>query len=345
MYRPNSTWTWAFVATTTVQGAIVLAFESYVFALFQTSLKGDAKTSSSEQTIPTFLTLYIFGFLYELCLVYDALRLKNTIQIIGLCMYNLALLIYAAIQMTQINDAVNQLENSDKGPLIDPTVWSAVKPFLVAIPCIIAFGTISMSFVARKLYDEFAWTIYKHISADLRMKRRYLTYQIYIALLKFDFFFFIGFTIQFIVIVAQHGSVEFYLTIAAIPVTIIILLMGGFFTRRESKLGMIAIILLYIAGLAYFIFKLVRMYEPIRSLQYKDVRKSLTTFAVLAIVLILLTIINAVMCTVNFAQGLKPYIASRKVESEDEKPSMMEMPDIPSQNKYGAPVPSRMTID
>ncbi len=30
MYRPNSTWTWAFVTVTTIQGAIVLAFEAYV---------------------------------------------------------------------------------------------------------------------------------------------------------------------------------------------------------------------------------------------------------------------------------------------------------------------------
>ena len=150
----------------------------YVFDIFQTSLRGDAKNNDTEETIPTFLTLYIFGFLYELCLVYDALRLKNTIQIIGLCMYNIALLIYAAIQMTQINEAVQALLSAPRGPLIDPTTWSAVKPFLVAIPCIIAAGTIAMSFVARKLYDEFAWTIYKHISADLRMKRRYLTYQV-----------------------------------------------------------------------------------------------------------------------------------------------------------------------
>ena len=120
--------------------------------------------------------MYIFGFVYELLLAYDALRLKNTIQIIGLCLYNLGLLIYAAVQMAEIKDAVTQLRTRTS---IDPTTWSAVKPFLVAIPCVIAVGSISMSFVARKIYDEFAWTIYKHISADLRMKRRYLAYQVH----------------------------------------------------------------------------------------------------------------------------------------------------------------------
>ena len=106
-------------------------------------------------------------------LVYDALRLKNTIQIIGICIYNLGLLIYASVQKDQIHDAIYDLSGN-----IDNDVWDAVKPFLIAIPCVLAGGTIAMSFVARKLYDEFAWTIYKHISADLKMKRRYLTYQV-----------------------------------------------------------------------------------------------------------------------------------------------------------------------
>lgn len=138
-------------------------------------MKGNATNLPGSKTIPTFLTLYIFGFLYQLILVYDALRLKNTIQIIGLCIYNVGLLVYAAVQWIQIQDAVRDLER-DGG--IDPTVLSITKPYLTAVPCVIGLGTVLMSAVAWKLYDEFAWTIYKHISADLRMKRRYLTFQV-----------------------------------------------------------------------------------------------------------------------------------------------------------------------
>lgn len=108
-------------------------------------------------------------------LVYDALRMKNTIQIIGLCMCNVGLLIYGAVQVNQINTAVNELTSPG---YIKPEVWGQSKPFLIVIPCLVGVGSILMTFVAWKLYDEFAWTIYKHISADLRMKRRYLTYQV-----------------------------------------------------------------------------------------------------------------------------------------------------------------------
>jgi len=210
----------------------------YVFATFQIDTKDGSQDQTPTRTIPTFLTLYIFGFFYQLVLVWDALRLKNTIQIIGLCLYNVGLLIYGSVQMEQIKQAVITLAAVGD---INLSIWGQTKPFLIAIPCILAVSTALLSVGAWKLYDEFAWTIYKHISADLRMKRRYLTFQIYISLLKFDFFFFLGFTVQFVVIVQTHQS-EFALTIAAIPVTIFILIMAAVFTRRENLTGMVVII-------------------------------------------------------------------------------------------------------
>jgi hypothetical protein len=135
------------------------------------------EATSYVKTIPTYLTLFIFGFIYQLLLVYDSLRLKNTIQVIGLCVYNLGMLIYAAVQVDQIKTSIYSLETGGYIPPGDQ-VWSNVHPFLVAAPCILALGTATMSFVAWKLYEEFAWTIYKHISADLRMKQRFLTFQV-----------------------------------------------------------------------------------------------------------------------------------------------------------------------
>ena len=164
--------------------------------------------------------------------------MKNTIQVVGLVMYNVGLLIYGAVQMDQIRDAILELAEDD---YIRKDIWSDTQPYLIAIPCIIAVGTVLMAACAWKLYDEFAWTIYKRISADLRMKRRYLQYQIYISVLKFDFFFFLGFTVQFVVIVKGRGP-EFGLTIAAIPVTILILLASAWFVRKESLAGSIVVI-------------------------------------------------------------------------------------------------------
>ncbi len=135
------------------------------------------QATPSVKTIPTYLTLFIFGFIYQLLLVYDSLRLKNTIQVIGLCIYNLGMLVYAAVQVDQIMKSIYQLEDEGFIPPGDQ-VWNNVHPYLIAEPCILALGSVTMSFVAWKLYKEFAWTIYKHISADLRMKQRFLAFQV-----------------------------------------------------------------------------------------------------------------------------------------------------------------------
>lgn len=145
----------------------------------------DQEKTSSAKTIDVYLSLFVFGFLYQLVLAWDAVRLKNTIQVVGLCLYNMGLLIYAGVQTDQIHDVVTGDYSS--GAINDPAdqrldvpiqLWWKIRPSLVAIPVIISFFTIVLCGIAWKLYQEFAWTIYKNISADVRMKRRYLIFQV-----------------------------------------------------------------------------------------------------------------------------------------------------------------------
>jgi hypothetical protein len=148
-----------------------------VFANFTKHLQGDWRHAggSEVRSIPTYLSLLIFGFVYQLVLVYDALANKNTIQIIGLCIMNLGILVYTAIQIDQIKDATKALISKH---MIEEGYWGIVQPYLITLPCVIALGSVLLGYAAWKLYDEFAWTIYKTISADLRLKRRYLVYQV-----------------------------------------------------------------------------------------------------------------------------------------------------------------------
>src|SRR5271154_2358277 len=111
------------------------------------------------------------------------------------------MLIYSAIQIEQIHDAIVATElvttlNFDPWPSTSNYHWGllltrciGVHPFLIAVPCVIAMAGIILLFIAFQLFDEFGWSIYKHIGASVQMRQRYLIYQIFVALLKFDFFF------------------------------------------------------------------------------------------------------------------------------------------------------------
>jgi len=80
----------------------------------------------------------------------------------------------------------------------------------------------------------------------------YQWYQIMICLLKFDFFFFSGVTmqvclmaktwmcsylilLQLLIVVLQQNSAEFGVTIAAIPIVLILLILCGLAVQREVK--------------------------------------------------------------------------------------------------------------
>jgi NADH:ubiquinone oxidoreductase subunit 6 (subunit J) len=144
-------------------------------------------------------------------------------------------------------------------------------------------------------------------------------------------------------VVKNTTDVEFGLTVAVLFITMILLLLAAYWTRKESFAGMMVIILVYFCALAYFLFKLVRMYaaNPKRIEDYKPARKSLTTFSVITILLVLATIIVACMCTHNFNKGLKPHLRRRKpgAAAESGKPYNTEMPHL------GGSAPNRMTID
>ena len=149
----------------------------YVFVTFQESFRPGTTLLAYKKVTLTYLTIFIFGFLYQLVLAYDSLRQKNTIQVIGVCIYNVGILIYASIEYDQIQTAVQYLAGHNH---IDDSMklWTAVQPYLLALLCVIVLFSFALLFVAWKLYYEFAWAIYKHINADLRMRRRLLVFQV-----------------------------------------------------------------------------------------------------------------------------------------------------------------------
>lgn len=162
---------------------ILMASRSYVFVTVQNDLDPAAYQVPSGRTVRLYLFLFILAYLFELIVVYDALRLSSMIQVVGVCIYNLFLLTYAAVQPLHIEKDFNTLSKSlaeGTRPILPPDLdtWHRVRPILLGVTLVQSVATAALLYIAFKLHAEFAWLVYRVVHADLSMKRRLLNFQV-----------------------------------------------------------------------------------------------------------------------------------------------------------------------
>ncbi|KAK3827006.1 MAG: hypothetical protein J3R72DRAFT_374325 [Linnemannia gamsii] len=272
---------------------------------------------NESRSIPAYLIVFVFAQLFQLVFAWDAVRAQNTIELIGIVMFNLSCFIYSIFEISQIR---NSLERAGKAYFFDPNLEkshqmamdlnASLLPFLIVIICVIGITQCLVTWLAYRLFQEFGWKIYKKIGADPNIKKMYRAYQIYLVLIKVDLFFFVGFSIQFIylTLTRRNNDPEYWLTIIILPATLPILYIAIYAVRHESRRWMAAFLTAMLGGVIYFIYKIVRMYVGEKVPIYAGVYYFLTLFASLCLVTILLTIANAAVCYLNFGRGLKAHL-------------------------------------
>lgn len=308
--------------------------EAVVFAWFQQASDTVGRCSADQldcsnkqvmgQTMPLYLALFLFAGVYQVLVSLWALSYRNTIQLGFLMIFSLAMLVYSGIQYDQIRVFIGNQFTS--GAFLSDR---QVLNFLISVPCILGGQFLFQMFLTWKLYEEFNWDIFKRIGASLRLKRALRDYLFFESIVIFDIFFFVGFTLQFVIVVLQTKDVEFGLTIAVIPLTILVLLAAIYSAKREFKPGLYAFVFVCFPGMAYFLFKLIRLYtvgNPIKKNRFMRARKTLTVFAVVTLVFLVLTIIYSIKVLRNFGLGLKK-------ESERKDETLHETDSIPLGSK------------
>ncbi|KAJ5461572.1 uncharacterized protein N7458_003124 [Penicillium daleae] len=326
IYIPNTLWTRSFATAVVLETLATVGIESWVFVSMLNQLDKIEKGSATLR-IRSFLGLYIFALLYELALSYDALRRKNTFQLIGLCICNFGLFTYGILQMKEIKETVTEVvadtTRSDK-------IWGMYQIELILVPVFLGLGTAIMIFVTWKLRAEFSWSIYKDISADLRMNRRYTVYQVYIALLKFDWFFIFGTQLQILLSIQDFKNEEFLINAAMVPVAIIALSLSALFCRREKTKSLFVMMILMVGILTSIIRTMFKMYLSGDNSGLSSFKTSLTLFAAIATFLILSTLVNSVWCMLNFHKGLKDYVKQLRSRKPASSPSGPWNPEVNS---------------
>ena len=161
-------------------------------------------------------------------------------------LFNLLFLLYAIIQIGEIQNSAT----TSQGILHIP-----VNVLTNIIPAVISTAEIAYIALGWKIYNEFGWKVYKFLGADRRIKKMYASYQIFQCLVKFDLFFWIGFTTQFLFLVLEKDDWEYYVTLAALPLSVVLLIEGHLAARYENKWMMATFMFGCVGALVYFIYK------------------------------------------------------------------------------------------
>ena len=346
---PKTIWAKLYITSAVVFNSATIAVEAVIFAWFQQASNKTGRCNPGNegctpgqilaQTVPLYLALFLFAGVYQILISLWALYHRNLIQLLFLMIFSLAMLIYSGIQYDQIKDS-NQISAFDGGFITKNQLIN----FLISVPCILGAQFLFQSFLTFKLYKEFNWDIFRRFGADMKFKRALKDYVVFESLVIFDIFFFVGFTLQFVIVVLQTKDVEFALTIAVIPVTILILIGAIYSAKREFKPGLIGFIILCFPGMAYFLYKLIRLYtvgNPRKKDRFIRARKTLTVFAAITVVFLILTIVFSIKVLINFGSGLKKTEKNRRPSLNDSIP----IDDTNDSNSLKNPKETRMIID
>ncbi|KZT43920.1 hypothetical protein SISSUDRAFT_1039843 [Sistotremastrum suecicum HHB10207 ss-3] len=285
------------VADIAIEGDILLRFHQL----------GEKGQIDAIDRLQVYLSIFAFAHVFQFVVALDAVRLRNTLQFLFLTMFNALFLVYAILQISEIRNTWPQGEPQNS--TIPINILTAI------IPCVIGVAELAFIVLGWSIWREFGWKVFKLLGADLRIKTIYMHYQIYECLLKFDIFFAIGFSAQLMTLVLQRTDVEYYITVAALPVSLLILIAGHLAARHENKPLMYVFMVGCIAGSGYFGYKLYRIIEHRNEDPYKSVLKSLSTFAALSLVFLLTTFTWACIVMSNFGLGLKNNLSNSKTRS------------------------------
>ncbi|KAJ1674123.1 hypothetical protein EV182_003917 [Spiromyces aspiralis] len=267
-----------------------------------------------DRGIPVYFLMFLASQLFSLYLALDSIWRKNAFQIIGFVIFSVCVFGWSIFQYFQVRgiDVPLSGEYDVLGKITDDpdNIWDKMAPLMIAVSVVTGAFSVAWVYFARRLISYFGWEVYRKIGADIRLRKMYRSYQILLLLLKMDAFAFIGFAVQFIIVLQAKDTSdpEYGLTIAAVPLTLIVLMLAVVGLRKENRAIMWCFVIGLCCSIAYFLFKVGRMYTKDQAYKYKDMRPLLTFFAAVSMATTLATLFMSIVCMTNFDRGLRDHV-------------------------------------
>ncbi|KAF9698737.1 hypothetical protein EKO04_003296 [Ascochyta lentis] len=314
MYRPRSGFEWAFLGFTAAQAIGTTTLDLVVLLRYFSWINPVAYQVPSSYVVPVNFGLFVLGNVYLAGLAFDALRARNNLQLFGICIFNVGVFVFSVMRYGQTSENADRLRTGyalGDRPFVDANLpfWSKIQAALIVSAIIVGVCMLSSWLLTFRLNREFAWAIYRHISGSLSVRRKYLTYQVLLVVIKLEVYFLIAFVVVYGLVDVHFEIPEFPLTIAIIPLLWIQVAMTIYFTKREHNLGAIAAIVLRIGEIAYLISRILVLNDIPHSPRSSTLLKNeMLLFAGCSLTLATIACVNATLCLFNFNRGLKPLL-------------------------------------
>ncbi|PLW06851.1 hypothetical protein PCASD_21361 [Puccinia coronata f. sp. avenae] len=219
-----STVQYALLALLALQSIAVISILSTTVA----KIEREIQTSNAQlRTISTYLAIFIIANIFLILMTIDLLLNKNVVQLIALCVFNSSMAVYGAVLPNQIQKALHNpggavsWNGAHEGTSCNmylscygvQYLFGDIEGWIIAIPVIGGIVSILMAYLTWLIYKEFGWEIFKLIGADLGLKRILQKKYLFHMLQKFALFFFVGLSLQFLMLASSMTSAERTLTI------------------------------------------------------------------------------------------------------------------------------------
>ncbi|PVI05328.1 hypothetical protein DM02DRAFT_639317 [Periconia macrospinosa] len=312
VYRPTTDSEWGFLGIIMAQAMSGAALEIVVLWKYLGWVSPIVYQVPRSYSIIVNCGLAMFGLTYQAFLAFDALHVKNNVQVYSICICNVLLFVFNVMRYGQTEIVISGLRESraqGTEPLVDLSVdfWKVVFPVLITSSVLVGACCVGLFAFAYKLHKEFAWAIYRHVSGSRQTRRRFLTYKVLIVLIKIEIYFFLAFVALYGVVRVHFTVPEFPLLVCLVPLELLQVALAIYFTKTENVLGAIVAIVLRLAEIAYLISRIIVVRSE--SIQKGlELGNEMLLFAGAALAFTSFICINSMVCISNFGYGLKPLL-------------------------------------
>ncbi|GBB85985.1 hypothetical protein RclHR1_12410005 [Rhizophagus clarus] len=263
--------------------------------------------------------IFISSLIYQVAFCAYSLITRNSIQLMALVVFNILSLAYAGVQIYQHiileeqGTVGAQFIPDDEFKTAEDAKYyfvNKMRPIEYIIASIVLVFSIYLSLLSYKLTKEFGWENYKTYSADLKVRKAYVSLTILQTLVKLDIFFIMSYAIQLIPSKLIGSPETIFETILVFVIGFLLSSLAWYSVDKEMKYILLIVINLCCFSLAYMAYRLVGINTPLDSDgtdPYQFTRRLLTFTLSVTFVLVCATVYYGIVCFRNMARGIYVY--------------------------------------